>query len=71
MKDSGELASYFVRRRISNKGVLSGGNKQNSLIAQGGQKISKLLGISFGAPGISNSTLTAATTPTTKKVTTG
>jgi hypothetical protein len=71
MKDSGELASYFVKRRISNKGVLSGGNKQNSLIAQGGQKISKILGISFGASGISDSTLTAATTPTTKKVSQG
>jgi hypothetical protein len=71
MKDSEQLASYFVKRRISNKGVLSGGNKQNSLIAQGGQKISKILGISFGASGVSNSTLAAVTTPTTKKVSTG
>jgi hypothetical protein len=68
MKDSGELASYVTKRRISNKNVLLRKNKQNSLIAQGGQKIASLLGLSFGASGISKSTLTAATTPTTKKV---
>jgi hypothetical protein len=71
MKDTGELSAYVTKRRISNKDVLARGNKQNSLIAQGGQKIASILGISFGTPGISKSTIAAVTTPTTKKVSTG
>jgi len=70
MKDTGELASYFVKRRISNNGII-GNKSNNSLIAQGGKKIAKILGVSFGTPGISNSTLAAVTTPTTKKVSQG
>ena len=70
MTDSGQLAAYFVKRRISNNGIV--GNKtNNSLIAQGGKKIAKILGVSFGAPGVSNTTLASVTTPTTKKSTQG
>ena len=44
-KDPEQLAALFVRRRINNANVLKKGNKQNSLIAQGGQKISQITGI--------------------------
>lgn len=44
-KSPEQLAALFVRRRINNTNVLKKGNKQNSLIAQGGQKISQITGI--------------------------
>jgi hypothetical protein len=44
-KDPEQLAALFVRRRINNANILKKGNKQNSLIAQGGQKISQITGI--------------------------
>jgi hypothetical protein len=70
MTDSGQLAAYFVKRRISNNGIV--GNKtNNSLIAQGGKKIAKILGVSFGAPGVSNTTLANVTVTSTKKSTQG
>lgn len=45
VKDSGALTALFVRRRINNHNVLNKGNNQNSLIAQGGQKISQIVGV--------------------------
>jgi hypothetical protein len=45
VKDSGSLTALFVRRRINNANLLSKGNKQNSLIAQGGNKIAKIVGV--------------------------
>lgn len=70
MTNTDELTAYFVKRRISNAGVI-GNKSNNSLIAQGGKKIAKLLGVSFGAPGVSSTTLAAATVTSTKKSTQG
>jgi len=44
VKDPEELAKIFVQRRVDNTGVI-GNKSNNSLIAQGGRKISKALGI--------------------------
>jgi hypothetical protein len=43
-KDPQDLAALFVRRRINNVGVIKN-KKNNSLIAQGGQKISQITGL--------------------------
>ena len=42
---SEDLLKLFVARRINNANVLPKGNKQNSLIAQGGHKIKTLVGL--------------------------
>jgi hypothetical protein len=42
---SEDLLKLFVARRINNTNVLNGGNKQNSLINQGGNKIKNLVGL--------------------------
>jgi len=42
---SEDLLKLFVARRINNANVLNGGNKQNSLINQGGNKIKNLVGL--------------------------
>lgn len=42
---SEDLLKLFVARRINNANVLAGGNAQNSLINQGGQKIKTLVGL--------------------------
>jgi hypothetical protein len=43
-QDPEKLAKIFVQRRVDNTGII-GNKKNNSLIAQGGGKISKILGI--------------------------
>lgn len=43
--NSEDLLKLFVSRRIFNENVLLKGNKQNSLIEQGGAKIQKLVGL--------------------------
>ena len=43
MTDSEKLARLFVEKRINNAGVLLKGNKQSSLIGEGGVKIKTLL----------------------------
>lgn len=42
---SEDLLKLFVARRINNTNILPRGNKQNSLIEQGGYKIKKLVGL--------------------------
>ena len=42
---SEDLLKLFVARRINNTDILPRGNKQNSLIEQGGYKIKKLVGL--------------------------
>lgn len=65
MTNTDDLTAHFVKRRISNAGII-GNKSNNSLIAQGGKKIAKILGVSFGANGVSNTTLASTTTPTKK-----
>jgi hypothetical protein len=44
IKDAEKLAALFVRLRKNNIGII-GNSKNNSLIAQGGDKISKIIGL--------------------------